>query len=92
MLLDHRDRYFPELHGREPSAEWIGPMGFTPDQLPMIGLLRDNLVVAGGFSGYGGSYTTAAGEAAAALALTGETPSWLDDGVFSPQRFAREKH
>jgi hypothetical protein len=31
-----------------------------------------------GFSGYGGSYTTAAGEAAASLALTGEARPWLD--------------
>lgn len=89
LLLEHRDRYFPELEGRAPSAEWIGPMGFTPDQLPMIGVLRENLVVAAGFNGYGGSYTTAAGEAAAAFALTGETPSWLDAGVFSPTRFTR---
>ena len=29
LLLEHRDRYFPELDGRAPSAEWIGPMGFT---------------------------------------------------------------
>ncbi len=89
LLLEHRDRYFPELDGRAPAAEWIGPMGFTPDQLPMIGLLRDNLVVAAGFNGYGGSYTTAAGEAAAALALTGEAPSWLDADVFSPTRLTR---
>jgi glycine/D-amino acid oxidase-like deaminating enzyme len=87
LLLELRDRYFPELEGRAPSAEWIGPMGFTPDQLPMIGRLRENLVVAAGFNGYGGSYTTAAGEAAAALALTGEPPSWLDAEVFSPARF-----
>ena len=89
QLVELRDRYFPELHGRGPSAEWIGPMGFTPDQLPAIGNVRDNVVAAAGFNGYGGSYTTAAGEAAAALAVTGEAPSWLDAGVFSPQRFAR---
>jgi glycine/D-amino acid oxidase-like deaminating enzyme len=91
-LVELRDRYFPELHGREPSAEWIGPMGFTPDQLPAIGHVRDDVVVAAGFNGYGGSYTTAAGEAAAALALTGTAPSWLDADVFSPQRFARTEH
>jgi glycine/D-amino acid oxidase-like deaminating enzyme len=68
------DRYFPELRGRPPSAEWIGPMGFSPDQLPAIGMLRPRVVVAAGFSGYGGRYTTAAGEAAAALALTGGAP------------------
>ena len=77
-------RSSPSCAGRPPSAEWIGPMGFTPDQLPLIGLLRPGVVVAAGFNGYGGSYTTAAGEAAAALALTGEAPPWLDAEVFSP--------
>jgi len=86
LLLDLRDRYFPELHGRPPSAEWIGPMGFSPDQLPAIGMLGPGVVVAAGFSGYGGSYTTAAGEAAAALALTGGAPPWLDEEVFAPTR------
>jgi hypothetical protein len=38
------------------------------------------------FSGYGGSYTTAAGEAAAAFALTGGAPPWLDEEVFAPTR------
>jgi glycine/D-amino acid oxidase-like deaminating enzyme len=86
LLIELRDRYFPELHGREPSAEWIGPMGFTPDQLPAIGVLRPGVVVAAGFNGYGGSYTTAAGEAAAVLALTGQVPPWLDAEVFTPTR------
>ena len=86
LLLELRDGYYPELRGRPPSAEWIGPMGFTPDQLPAIGLLRAGVVVAAGFSGYGGSYTTAAGEAAAAFALTGEAPPWLDAEVFAPTR------
>ena len=63
-------------------------MGFTPDQLPAIGMLRPGVVVAAGFSGYGGSYTTAAGEAAAALALTAEAPPWLDEDVFAPTRLA----
>ena len=86
LLLELRDGFYPELRGRPPSAEWIGPMGFTPDQLPAIGPLRPGVVVAAGFSGYGGSYTTAAGEAAAAFALTGEAPPWLDAEVFAPTR------
>jgi glycine/D-amino acid oxidase-like deaminating enzyme len=89
LLVELRDRYFPELQGRPPSAEWIGPMGFTPDQLPAIGVLRRGVVVAAGFSGYGGSYTTAAGEAAGILALTGKAPPWLAADVFSPARFTR---
>jgi glycine/D-amino acid oxidase-like deaminating enzyme len=64
-------------------------MAFTPDQLPAIGVLRPGVVVAAGFNGYGGSYTTAAGEAAAALAVSGQPPSWLAADVFTPTRLRR---
>ncbi|MBO0879998.1 MAG: FAD-dependent oxidoreductase, partial [Mycobacterium sp.] len=86
-LLKLRDQFYPELHGQPPSAEWVGPMGFTPDQLPAIGFLRPGLIVAAGFNGYGGSYTTAAGQAAAIMALTDGTPEWIPEDVFSPRRF-----
>jgi glycine/D-amino acid oxidase-like deaminating enzyme len=86
LLMKLRDGYFPELRGRPPSAEWIGAMGFTRDQLPVIGILRPGVVVAAGFNGYGGSYTTAAGEAAAELAATGTAPPWLDAELFAPAR------
>ena len=89
LLVELRDGFYPELRGRPPSAEWIGPMGFTPDQLPAIGPIRPGVLVAAGFSGYGGSYTTAAGEAAAAFALTGDAPPWLDAEVFTPTRLLR---
>jgi glycine/D-amino acid oxidase-like deaminating enzyme len=85
-LLRLRDAFYPELSGQPPSAEWIGPMGFTPDQLPAIGFLGPGVVTAAGFNGYGGSYTTAAGQAAAIMALTGKTPDWVPDDVFSPRR------
>lgn len=85
-LLKLRDDFYPELTGQPPSAEWIGAMGFTPDQLPAIGFLRPGVVVAAGFNGYGGSYTTAAGQAAAIMSLTGRAPEWVPDDVFSPRR------
>jgi glycine/D-amino acid oxidase-like deaminating enzyme/CRP-like cAMP-binding protein len=85
-LLALRDRYYPELQGRPPSCEWIGPMAFTPDQLPAIGFLRPGVVMAVGYNGYGGSYTTAAGLAAAQMAMTGEAPDWVPEDVFSPRR------
>jgi hypothetical protein len=62
-------------------------MGSTPDQLPAIGFLGSGVIVAAGFNGYGGSYTTAAGQAAAMMALTGATPDWVPEDVFSPRRF-----
>ena len=86
QLLALRDRFFPDLRGLPPSAEWVGPMGFTPDQLPAIGFLRPGIVVAAGYNGYGGSYTTAGGLAAARMALTGEVPDWVPEDVFSPRR------
>jgi glycine/D-amino acid oxidase-like deaminating enzyme/CRP-like cAMP-binding protein len=86
QLLAVRDRFFPELRGHPPSAEWVGPMGFTPDQLPVIGFLRPGVVIAAGYNGYGGSYTTAGGLAAARMALTGEVPEWVAEDVFSPRR------
>ena len=85
-LLALRDRFYPELRGQPPSTEWIGPMAFTPDQLPAIGMLRPGVVVAAGYNGYGGTYTTAAGLAAAQLARTGYSPDWLPEDVFSPRR------
>jgi glycine/D-amino acid oxidase-like deaminating enzyme len=91
QLLALRDRYYPELRGRPPSAEWIGPMAFTPDQLPAIGFLRPGIVIAAGYNGYGGSYTTAAGLAAARMATTGETPDWVPEDVFSPRRLTTEE-
>jgi hypothetical protein len=45
------------------------------------------VILAAGFNGYGGSYTTAAGQASAEMALTGESPDWTPQDVFSPRRF-----
>ena len=86
QLLALRSRFYPELEGRPPSAEWIGAMAFTPDQLPAIGFLRPGVVVAAGYNGYGGSFTTAAGLAAAQMVLTSSTPDWIPEDVFSPRR------
>ena len=86
QLLELRSRFYPELDGRPPSAEWIGAMAFTPDQLPAIGFLRPGVVVAAGYNGYGGSFTTAAGLAAARMVLTSSTPDWVPEDVFSPRR------
>ena len=85
-LLAQRDRFFPELAGQPPSAEWVGPMAFTPDQLPAIGALRPGIIIAAGYNGYGGSYTTAAGLAAAEIATNGRAPAWVPADVFSPVR------
>jgi glycine/D-amino acid oxidase-like deaminating enzyme len=87
LLLRLRDRYYPELCGQPPTSEWIGPMAFTPDGLPAVGFVRPGVILAAGFNGYGGSYTTAAGQASAEMALTDEPPNWTPQDVFSPRRF-----
>ena len=89
-LLELRDALYPELAGQPPSTEWIGAMAFTPDGLPCIGFLREGMIVAAGYNGYGGSYTTAAGHAAAEMALTGQTPDWVPEEIFSPRRLLHD--
>lgn len=66
-------------------------MAFTPDQLPAIGFLRPGIVMAVGYNGYGGSYTTVAGLAAAHMAMTGEAPDWVPEDVFSPRRLTTDE-
>ena len=85
-LLKLRDEFYPELAGQPPSAEWVGAMAFTPDGLPCIGFLRPGIVVAAGYNGYGGTYATAAGNAAAEMVSTGSVPEWVPEDTFSPRR------
>ena len=90
-LMSLRDSFYPDLVGQPPSAEWVGPMAFTPDGLPCIGFLRPGLVIAAGYNGYGGSYTTAAGHAAADMATTNVVPDWLPEEIFSPRRLLTDE-
>jgi glycine/D-amino acid oxidase-like deaminating enzyme len=89
QLMEIRDSFYPELAGQPPSAEWIGPMAFTPDGLPCIGFYQPSVVVAAGYNGYGGTYATVAGFAAAQMALTGQAPDWVPPDIFSPIRLTR---
>lgn len=91
QLMKIRDRFYPELRGQPAAAEWIGPMAFTPDQLPALGPLRPGIIIAMACNGYGGSYTTAAGLAAAEMALTGSVPDWIPEDVFSPRRLLSDE-
>lgn len=85
-LLELRDSFYPELSGQPPSAEWTGPMAFTPDGLPCIGFMRPGLVIAAGYNGYGGSYTTVAGHLAAEMAMTNVVSDLVPQEIFSPRR------
>jgi glycine/D-amino acid oxidase-like deaminating enzyme len=90
-LMKLRDSFYPELAGRPPSAEWVGPMAFTPDGLPCIGFLRPGIIVAVGYNGYGGSYATAAGHAAGEMAISDVVPEWLPEEIFSPRRLLSDQ-
>jgi hypothetical protein len=86
-----RDKFYPELAVQPPSAEWIGPMAFTPDGLPCIGFLRPGVVIAAGYNGYGGSYATEGGCVAAEMILTDSVPDWVPEAIFSPRRLMGDK-
>ena len=86
-----REFFYPELAGQPPSAEWIGPMAFTPDGLPCIGFLRPGVVIAAGYNGYGGSYATAGGSAAAEMILSDSVLDWVPEAIFSPRRLMGDK-
>jgi glycine/D-amino acid oxidase-like deaminating enzyme len=85
-MIEDRDKIAPGLKGQPPSQTNSGPMAFTRDRLPVVGELEPGLFVAAGFNGYGGSYTTAAGEAGSAWAIDGGIPAWIPREVFSPHR------
>ena len=56
-----------------------------------LDILRAGLIVAAGYNGYGGSYTTAAGHAAAEMAITDLVPEWLPEEIFSPRRLLSDE-
>jgi glycine/D-amino acid oxidase-like deaminating enzyme len=94
LVLAQTDERFPLTRRQPPSRLWTGPMAFTPDRLPALGLLRtpgrpDGVVVAAGYNGYGGSYCLEAGHVAAKLATGNGSPPHAPEDVFSPNRFTK---
>ena len=76
-----------ELVGWLPPVayRWAGVWGETPDRLPLVGRLptRENVWIAGGYSGHGNVLGLACGELVA-RAVLGETPDALR--LFDPAR------
>lgn len=76
-----------QLVGLRPAIakRWAGIWGTTPDQLPLVGpvLGRNNVWVAGGYSGHGNALGFACGELVARRIL-GEQPQEL--ALFDPAR------
>jgi glycine/D-amino acid oxidase-like deaminating enzyme len=82
---------FPSTVGQPASSVWVGPMGFSDDRVPTIGFLSDDIIIAAGFQGYGGSFCIEAGYVAAQMSLTGETHPEVPEAIFSPKRFKLQK-
>jgi gamma-glutamylputrescine oxidase len=76
-----------ELVGYRPTVtdRWAGIWGTTPDLVPLAGPVpgRENVWVAGGYSGHGNALGLACGELVA-RAILGESPPELE--IFDPAR------
>jgi gamma-glutamylputrescine oxidase len=84
VLDDYLKRHFPEVDA-PVSRRWAGIMGFTPDGLPLVGLLPDKPTVgfAVGFNGHGLALGAGTAERAVDLLLNGTHP-----GALSAERLA----
>ncbi len=89
LVLQEAAERFPHTKSQPPSRAWTGPMAFTPDRLPAVGFLRDGLIIAAGFNGYGGSYCTEVGALCAEMVASGKTPDALPEDIFGPKRLIR---
>jgi gamma-glutamylputrescine oxidase len=89
LIQGRLDTLVSELVGRRPTVthRWAGIWGTTPDLVPLVGAVpgRDDVWVAGGYSGHGNALGLACGDLVA-RALLGEQPPEL--GVFDPSRFS----
>jgi gamma-glutamylputrescine oxidase len=74
-----------QLVGFRPAItdRWAGIWGTTPDLLPLVGRVSENVFVAGGYSGHGNALGLACGDLAA-RAVLGEQPPELE--LFDPSR------
>jgi sarcosine oxidase subunit beta len=81
-------RRLPAMRGVAPDAVWAGLREMTPDDIGLLGPVREapGLFVAAGFSGHGFMHAPAIGEVAAALITGGEPP--VDASAMAPGRFA----
>ncbi|MGF1467116.1 MAG: NAD(P)/FAD-dependent oxidoreductase [Sandaracinaceae bacterium] len=84
--------HVPAARGLPVTHRWAGIMGFTPDQLPVVGPRPEGpeeVWVLAGFTGHGLGLTGALGEALAAAwtaSASAEQQRWL--ALLSPARFA----
>ncbi len=87
LIQERLDALTETLVGRRPPVthRWAGIWGTTPDLVPLVGGVpgRENVWVAGGYSGHGNALGLACGDLVA-RAILGEQPPEL--AIFDPAR------
>ena len=90
LIQQRLDELVERLVGGRPRVtnRWAGIWGTTPDLMPLVGPVpgRDDVWVAGGYSGHGNALGLACGELVA-RAILGERPPELE--LFDPLRLRR---
>jgi len=81
-------RLVPALADAPVLSTWSGVRPISPDERPLLGLVREGLFVATGHGSEGVIVGAGSAELAAALVLGAEPP--LDPAPFDPARFDRE--
>lgn len=88
-LMRESIRLVPALAEAPVLATWSGVRPMSPDERPLIGWLREGLLVATGHGSEGVIFGSGTGMQVAALALGEEPP--FDPGLFDPLRFDEEE-
>jgi glycine/D-amino acid oxidase-like deaminating enzyme len=91
LIQSGLDALAKQLLGAMPQVthRWAGIWGTTPDLMPLVGRVpgRENVWVAGGYSGHGNALGLACGDLVA-RAILGEQPTEL--AIFDPARLELE--
>jgi gamma-glutamylputrescine oxidase len=89
LIQERLDLLVERLIGFRPAVtnRWAGIWGTTPDLMPLVGQVpgRDDVWIAGGYSGHGNALGLACGDLVA-QAILGEPPDEL--ALLDPARFA----
>lgn len=86
-IVSNFNSLFPETKGQPPRRFWTGPMGFTPDRIPLVGEYRPGLFLSAGYNGYGGTWSIQAAYETAQLVLHGRGTALYEERFLSPHRF-----
>lgn len=79
------DRHLQSVSpGSRVTHRWAGTMGFTPDELPLVGPVpgQSNVFFCGGYSGHGLGFALHAAEVLVDSWSGGSIPAWLDSARF----------